>query len=83
DPYKALPTPHEESRHYRSMLVHFERNNEVLYDVWPKKEIPSGITIKDVQSANQGIIFDLQGRKLDKITQPGIYIRDGRKVLVK
>ena len=26
-------------RHYRSMLVHFERNGEVLYDVWPKKEI--------------------------------------------
>ena len=24
-------------RHYRSMLVHFERNGEVLYDVWPKK----------------------------------------------
>jgi len=26
-------------RHYRSMLVHFERNGEVLYDVWPKKEV--------------------------------------------
>ena len=24
-------------RHYRSMLVHFERNGEVLYDVWPEK----------------------------------------------
>ena len=23
-------------RHYRSMLVHFERNGEVLYDVWPE-----------------------------------------------
>ena len=29
-------TPPE--RHYRSMLVHFERDGEVLYDVWPKKE---------------------------------------------
>ena len=37
-PYDALPLPHEESRHYRSMLVHFERDGEVLYDVWPKKE---------------------------------------------
>ena len=36
-PYDALPLPHEESRHYRSMLVHFERNGEVLYDVWPRK----------------------------------------------
>ncbi len=29
-------TPPE--RHYRSMLVHFERNGEVIYDVWPAKE---------------------------------------------
>ena len=36
-PYDALPLPHEESRHYRSMLVHFERDGEVLYDVWPRK----------------------------------------------
>ncbi len=35
-PYDALPM-HEE-RHYRSMLVHFERDGEVLYDVWPEKE---------------------------------------------
>ena len=26
-----------DGRHYRSMLVHFERNGEVLYDVWPRK----------------------------------------------
>ena len=25
-------------RHYRSMLVHFERDGEVLYNVWPEKE---------------------------------------------
>ena len=66
------------SRHYRSMLVHFERNNEVLYDVWPKKETPSGITIKDSQTANQGTLFDLQGRKVSN-PQKGIYIKNGRK----
>ena len=26
-----------DNRHYRSMLVHFEREGEVLYDVWPEK----------------------------------------------
>ena len=41
DPYSALAQyPNSLSgfypeRHYRSMLVHFERNGEVLYDVWP------------------------------------------------
>ncbi|MBR5053829.1 MAG: BspA family leucine-rich repeat surface protein [Bacteroidaceae bacterium] len=27
--------------------------------------------------------YDLQGRKLDKITQPGIYIKDGKKIIRK
>ena len=71
-----------EERHYRSMLVHFERNNEMLYDVWPKKEIPSGITIKDAQSANQGALFDLQGRKVAN-PRKGIYIRNGKKIIRK
>ena len=34
-------------RHYRSMLVHFERNGEVLYDVWPKKEMAYRPMIED------------------------------------
>ena len=36
-------------RHYRSMLVHFERNGEVLYDVWPEKE-----TTEDPVTFTQG-----------------------------
>ena len=42
-PYFALQTLVDErlgsypERHYRSMLVHFERNGEVLYNVWPDK----------------------------------------------
>ena len=40
DPYFALQMFAEDSypeRHYRSMLVHFERDGEVLYDVWPEQ----------------------------------------------
>ena len=36
NPYLAMTWSYG-NRHYRSMLVHFERNNEVLYDVWPRK----------------------------------------------
>ena len=36
DPYGALDGEYH-GRHYRSMLVHFERNGEVLYNVWPEK----------------------------------------------
>ena len=34
----ALGAVEDEQRHYRSMLVHFERDGEVLYNVWPAKE---------------------------------------------
>ena len=37
NPYDALDGEYH-GRHYRSMLVHFERNGEVLYNVWPEKE---------------------------------------------
>ena len=42
NPYSALsmfedyPWELYPERHYRSMLVHFERNGEVLYNVWPE-----------------------------------------------
>ena len=41
EPYKMAYTIPYEERNYRSMLVHFERNGEVLYDVWPPKEAVS------------------------------------------
>ena len=39
------------SRHYRSMLVHFERDGEVLYDVWPEKEAATEVTFTKDQMA--------------------------------
>ena len=39
--YYAMSLDLPKERNYRSMLVHFERNGEVLYDVWPAKETVS------------------------------------------
>ena len=37
--------------------------------------------ISDITSeGNEGKIYDIRGRKIDKITRPGIYIIDGKKV---
>lgn len=56
---------------------------------------PKGVALKDLLSfyatgvdeidegTKNGDIYDLLGRKLDKITQPGIYIKDGKKILKK
>ncbi len=38
--------------------------------------------VEETETAVEGI-FDLSGRKLDEITAPGIYIVNGKKVLVK
>ena len=74
-----------EESHHRSMLVHFERDGEVLYDVWPS---PEGMTneVKYVLApepeSDTPILFDLSGRRLEKKPTKGIYIQNG-KVLVK
>ena len=44
---------------------------------------PTGIENIVVENAAVKGIFDMQGRKIDAITAPGLYIVDGKKVLVK
>ena len=65
-------------RHYRSMLVHFERDGEVLYDVWPAKET-TGIETMVNQVTPNNSYFDLQGRRLAGKPSRGIYIEGGKK----
>ncbi len=75
-----------EECHYRSMLVHFERNGEVLYDVWPEKSITDGVysTCKETTPIDN-TLFDLQGRRLPSgqalHSRHGVFIRDGKKIL--
>ena len=84
DPYFASLMYASDSRHYRSMLVHFERNNEVLYDVWPQKGVIDGI--KSINKDNTPInntLYDLQGRRLSDKPSKGIFIQNGHKVVIK
>ena len=62
------------------MLVHFERNGEVLYDVWPQKGATvdvDGISKPKVPASNA--FYDLQGHRLSGSMLKGIYIHDGKK----
>ena len=43
----------------------------------------TGVTEVKTENGNVKTIYDLQGRKLERITAPGIYIVGGRRVLVK
>ena len=87
-PYAALQRyegyeQHPE-RHYRSMLVYFERNGEVLYDVWPEKESGNGIlSIQGITASDADKLYDLTGRRLSAVPQKGMYIQNGKKILKK
>ena len=72
------------ARHYHSMLVHFERNGEVLYEVWPETGATNGIKSPSSAKTSAGsILYDLQGRRLPQAPQKGVYIQNGKKVAVK
>ena len=85
NPYSALSFDNNlySERHYRSMLVHFERNGEVLYDVWPEK---GGTDIKSISTAKTSIdntLYDLKGSKLQQTPQKRVYIQNGKKYIIK
>ncbi len=82
DPYGALDGEYH-GRHYRSMLVHFERNGEVLYDVWPEKEITNGIkSISKVRPSVATTLYDLSGRSVQGTPKKGVYIQNGKKKVI-
>ena len=76
--------------------THFLNNSHKAY--LPASEVPAGAAlsagfrfefsgttaIEKVESRNEKEeIYDLTGRKLSEITKPGIYIIDGKKVIVR
>ena len=55
----------------------------VFYQNVTATKCPTGIENIVVENAAVKGIFDMQGRKIDAITAPGLYIVNGKKVLVK
>ena len=69
---------------HRSMLVHFERNGEVLYDVWPEKETTNGMkSIIKEKTPITNTLYDLSGRRVQGTPKKGVYIQNGSKVVIK
>ena len=46
------------------------------------EEIITGVDGVESET-KEAVIYDLSGRRIEKITQPGIYIKNGKKVLIK
>ena len=82
-PYSEVQYNYDYDSHYRSTLVHFERNGEVLYDVWPEKEATNVNTVSKESTPTTSTFFDLQGRRLTGEPGKGLYIQNGRKIIAK
>lgn len=79
NPYKALTFGEiYPVRQYRSMLIRFERNGEVLYDIQPKKVVTNVKTVRKEGAPIADTIYDLQGRRLTGKSANGLYIQNGR-----
>ena len=71
---------------YHSILVHFERGGETIYDLWPT---PEGGLASHVQGVKAGsspdgqAVYDLQGRKVEGKPSRGIYVIGGKKRVVR
>ncbi|MBR5728885.1 MAG: leucine-rich repeat protein [Prevotella sp.] len=75
-PYEALGGEYQ-SRHYRSMLVHFERNGEVLYDVWPE-EFPQTAYRPFVEEGKVWKVGDYSGNPVKRVEY---YYFDGDTII--
>ncbi len=61
----------------------FKANGGQIIDVLLKVAYPTGIEAVEGENGKVEGIYDLQGRKIEQITAPGIYIVNGKKVFVK
>ena len=68
---------------YRSILVHFEHNGEVLYDLWPTPEGGLVTRLPTVKQEDKDVTYDLQGRKIQGTPSRGIYVIGGKKRVVE
>ena len=52
-------------------------------NIYAKSSVATGVDEMKAESGEVKAIYDLQGRRLNAITEPGIYIVNGKKMLVK
>ncbi|WP_288152969.1 hypothetical protein [uncultured Prevotella sp.] len=64
------------------MSAVYDKGESVLSDS-QTADIADGIAVVNTEKADNGQIYDLQGRRVRNVNVPGVYIRNGKKFVVK
>ena len=64
----------------RTSLKKCVNGNDILYQ---SEDFSTSVNIVEQSQQSDGTIYDLQGRRINSLPVKGIYIRDGRKYVVK
>ena len=67
------------NNHHKAYLPKITGMNAASYSF----RFPGTTAIENVEIVNENVIYDLSGRRVETITAPGIYVVNGRKMLVK
>ena len=59
------------------------KSGQKAVTIYAKSRINSGVDEVKGENGKVKAIYDLQGRRLNAITEPGIYIVNGKKVFIK
>ena len=81
--YKALLTENKFLNNGYKAYLPVSTANPVSFYGFRFDEEENTTAIEKVETVTENVIFDLTGRRVSEITAPGIYIIDGKKVLVK
>ena len=59
------------------------KGTQKAVNIYAKSPVATNIEVVENESSEADVIYDLTGRRLNTITEPGIYIVNGKKILVK
>lgn len=69
-------------RDYWNRNSWIRKDNSVLFDITVTSNTPVDAIYTD-NDEDKAVYYDLQGRRIEKPTEKGVYIRNGKKILIK
>ena len=77
---------HDDGRKFMDRFGHtygFQTIRAVYRDEWNEEDKPTVIETPTTVDGGDDVMYDIRGRRLTRIVAPGIYVVNGKKVIVK